>query len=97
MHSPSPVAVLGTSGDNAVLIFDDAETMHRFAQAVQNETLVYNNQNSIEAAKRWFQMGAGTGMALSLPSQKQIVGTMAASWLLRAVLKYGTALVALLL
>jgi class 3 adenylate cyclase len=67
--------VLGTSGDNAVLIFDDAETMHRFAQAVQNETLAYNNQKSIEAAKRWFRMGAATGMVLSLPSQKQIVGT----------------------
>jgi class 3 adenylate cyclase len=67
--------VLGTSGDNAILIFDDAETMHRFADAVQSETLVYNNQKSIEAARRWFRMGAATGMVLILPSEKQIVGT----------------------
>ena len=43
--------VLGTAGDNAILIFDDAETMHRFAQAVQSETLVYNGTKSFESAK----------------------------------------------
>jgi class 3 adenylate cyclase len=67
--------VFGTSGDNAILVFDDAEIMRRFAHAVQNETLLYNNQKSLEAAKRWFRMGAATGMVLIHRSEKQIVGT----------------------
>jgi len=67
--------VLGTSGDNAILCFDDAETMHHFAQVVQNETLDYNSTRSVESAKRWFRMGAATGIVLAVPSERRIVGS----------------------
>jgi hypothetical protein len=54
------LTVIGTAGDNAILIFDDPETMHRFA-LVQNETENRNSSKQIELAKRWFRMGAATG------------------------------------
>jgi hypothetical protein len=43
--------VIGTAGDNAILIFDDPETMHRFAHAVQNETEKYNSSKQIECKR----------------------------------------------
>jgi class 3 adenylate cyclase len=67
--------VLGTAGDNAILIFDDAATMHRFAQTVQQETLVHNRSKSVELAKRWFRMGAATGTVLVLKAERRIVGS----------------------
>jgi len=67
--------VLGTAGDNAILIFDDAATMHQFAQVVQQETLEHNRSKSVELAKRWFRMGAATGTVLVLASERRIVGS----------------------
>src|SRR5580700_6513269 len=48
--------VMATAGDNAILMFNDAATMHKFAQTVQENTLNYNNTRSIDLAKRWFRM-----------------------------------------
>ena len=66
--------VLGTAGDNAVLIFDDANTMHRFAEAVHQATAIHNRSKTVELAKRWFRMGAATGIVEFDPSKRRIVG-----------------------
>lgn len=70
--------VLGTAGDNAILIFDDAVLMHNFAKAVQEATEKHNRKRSVESAKRWFRMGAATGTVLVIPSERRIVGTTVA-------------------
>jgi class 3 adenylate cyclase len=67
--------VFGTAGDNAILIFDDAATMHRFAQTVQQGTLAHNQSKSVELAKRWFRMGAATGTVVVRKSERRIIGT----------------------
>ena len=67
--------VMATAGDNAILMFDDAATMHKFAQAVQFQTLTHNAALSIDSAKRWFRMGAATGAILVLPAEHRIVGS----------------------
>jgi len=66
--------VLGTAGDNAVLIFDDANTMHRFAEVVHQATVIHNLSKTVELAKRWFRMGAATGIVEFDPSKRRIVG-----------------------
>jgi class 3 adenylate cyclase len=66
--------VLGTAGDNAVLIFDDVNTMHRFAEAVHQATLIHNQSKTVELAKRWFRMGAATGIVEFDPVKRRIVG-----------------------
>jgi class 3 adenylate cyclase len=70
-------AVLGTAGDNAILVFDEAAVMHRFAETVQQETLRHNDQRTVDLAKRWFRMGAATGLVKLLPGGR-IVGTTVA-------------------
>jgi adenylate cyclase len=72
---PREDAVIATAGDNAILMFDDAEVMHKFAQAVQSQTLAHNAVRSIESAKRWFRMGAATGVVLVTPGERRIVGS----------------------
>jgi adenylate cyclase len=67
--------VMSTAGDNAILMFDDATTMHEFAQAVQTQTLAHNSARSVESAKRWFRMGAATGIVLVMPAERRIVGS----------------------
>jgi class 3 adenylate cyclase len=66
--------VLGTAGDNAVLIFDDANTMHQFAEAVHQATVIHNQSKTVELAKRWFRMGAATGIVEFDPTKRRIVG-----------------------
>jgi class 3 adenylate cyclase len=66
--------VLGTAGDNAVLILDDANTMHRFAKAVHQATVIHNRSKTVDLAKRWFRMGAATGIVEFDPSKRRIVG-----------------------
>jgi len=67
--------VVATAGDNAILMFDDAQTMHKFAQAVQTQTLAHNVARSVESAKRWFRMGAATGIVLAIPDEHRVVGS----------------------
>jgi adenylate cyclase len=67
--------VIDTAGDNAILMFDDVETMHKFAQAVQTQTLAHNSSRSLESAKRWFRMGAATGIVLIMPAERRVFGT----------------------
>jgi adenylate cyclase len=69
------VVIDTAGGDNAILMFDDSETTHKFAQAVQTQTLVHNSAKSIESAKRWFRMGAATGIVLIMPAERRIFGS----------------------
>src|SRR3989442_164353 len=63
--------VLGTAGDNAILIFDRPELMHVFARFVHEATVTHNESKTVEAAKRWFRMGAATGPVLILESERR--------------------------
>jgi len=71
---PREGVVLGSAGDNAILVFDDAGTMHRFAEAVQKAVVAHNRLKSVEWAKRWFRMGAATGPILLLHAERRLVG-----------------------
>lgn len=67
--------VLGTAGDSAVLMFDSPELMHGFACAVQEATVTHNQSKTVDAAKRWFRLGAATGIVLIRESERRIVGS----------------------
>lgn len=67
--------LLGTAGDNAILVFDEAATMHQFARLVHEQTVEHNRSKSVELAKRWFRMGAATGAILVLESERRIIGS----------------------
>lgn len=54
-------AVIGTAGDNAILLFDRAEQAHRFAEAVHAACKAHNAEKTTPAARRWFRIGAATG------------------------------------
>jgi class 3 adenylate cyclase len=68
--------VIGSAGDNAILVFDDPAQMHRFAQAVQQAVLLHNGEKTVDSAKRSFRMGAATGRVLLLQEERRrrIVG-----------------------
>lgn len=70
--------VLGTAGDNAILIFDRPEFAHEFASVVQAATVVHNASKTVDTAKRWFRIGAATGTVLFLESERRIVGSTVA-------------------
>jgi len=53
--------VLATTGDGAILGFDDARSALMFAKTVQSATRDYNTRKTERSAKRWFRMGAATG------------------------------------
>src|SRR5262245_60363042 len=67
--------VFATSGDNAILIFEDAELMHRVAAAVSNVTRDHNTTRSSNLSQRWFRMGAATGDVLLDKSKRQMAGS----------------------
>lgn len=68
--------VFGTAGDNALVVFDEPELMHKFANAVNSLTFEHNQLITVEEAKRWFRMGAATGEILINHSDRRIVGTV---------------------
>jgi len=70
--------VFATAGDNTLLIFDDPTTMHEFARIVQEAALNHNRKKSVESAKRWFRMGAATGVVMVIAEERRIVGTTVA-------------------
>ena len=53
--------VMANNGDNAVIVFDDANHAHTFAEAVHQATQLHNNNKTEPSAKRWFRIGAATG------------------------------------
>lgn len=58
---PREDAVLKTTGDGAVLLFDSAEKAHGFAVGVHEATCIHNADKTELLAKRWFRIGAATG------------------------------------
>jgi class 3 adenylate cyclase len=86
--------VLGTAGDNALLVFEDAAVMHRFAEAMQRAVASHNREKTVDFAKRCFRMGAATGPVLLLQAERRIVGTTVARAVrLEAAAKIGQLLV----
>jgi len=53
--------VLATTGDGAILAFDQAANSHHFAAAVHHATRIHNAARSTPSSQRWFRIGAATG------------------------------------
>ncbi len=54
-------AVMATTGDGAILVFELPDEAHRFARAVHEATREHNAAKTTPSAHRWFRMGAATG------------------------------------
>ncbi len=54
-------AILATTGDGAILVFDSPPVAHIFAEAVHNASRLHNEQKTFDSAKRWFRIGIATG------------------------------------
>jgi class 3 adenylate cyclase len=54
-------AVIKTTGDGAIIRFQHAETVHRFAEALHMASRDHNAGKTEPIAKRWFRCGAATG------------------------------------
>lgn len=59
--------VAALTGDGAILIFDNAETAHRFALSVHEATQEHNRGKTELSALRLFRMGAATGNIVMEP------------------------------
>jgi class 3 adenylate cyclase len=86
--------VLGTAGDNAILVFESAELMHKFAATVQHACRDYNAGKTTQLARRWFRMGAATGMIEIDSESRRIIGsTIARAVRLEAAAETGSMLI----
>jgi class 3 adenylate cyclase len=56
-----------TTGDGAILVFDEARHAHEFAQAVYQATRHHNADKTEASAQRFFRMGAATGEITLVP------------------------------
>ena len=57
---PSDVIVQST-GDGAVVVLDEAEQAHEFAEADNGACRQHNKGKALESTKRWFRIAATTG------------------------------------
>jgi hypothetical protein len=74
---PRESTVAKTTGDGAILLFDQPQQAHRFAEAFHGATKDYNQTKTLDSAKRWFRMGAATGdVALVEQPVKDIAGVV---------------------
>jgi class 3 adenylate cyclase len=86
--------VLGTAGDNAILLFESADRMHQFAAAVQKSCINYNSDKQSTLARRWFRMGAATGQIEVDREKRRIIGTtIARAVRLEAAAKKGSLII----
>ena len=53
--------VMATTGDGAILVFDDPCDAHHFGTAVHTTTQAHNSKRNEASAKRWFRIGMATG------------------------------------
>lgn len=53
--------LIATTGDGAILAFDNANSAHFFGEAVHNASKVHNQVKLVAAAARWFRIGVSTG------------------------------------
>jgi class 3 adenylate cyclase len=54
-------AVMATTGDGAILVFDKAAQAHAFAVALHDACRRHNQQKTLARAMRWFRVGIATG------------------------------------
>jgi len=74
--------VMATTGDGAILVFDDAPSAHKFAEAVHSATQKHNETKVTASAQRWFRIGAATGELHQGPRAgggQEIAGTVIAN------------------
>ena len=57
----SEEAILATTGDGAILVFDSPTVAHIFAEAIHNASRLHNEKKTFASAKRWFRIGIATG------------------------------------
>ncbi len=60
-------AVMVTTGDGAILVFEEPATAHDFAAAVQQVTAKHNRTRQTALSKRVFRIGAATGEIMMIP------------------------------
>ena len=53
--------VMLSTGDGAIVLFDNANEAHNFAGGVHDATRVRNEALRLPSSKRWFRSGAATG------------------------------------
>jgi tetratricopeptide (TPR) repeat protein len=58
---PRDQALLADTGDGGMLLFDEAATAHRFAQAAHRACEAHNRDTTVASAQRWFRIGIATG------------------------------------
>lgn len=74
-------AVLATTGDGAILAFDNPTDAHRFAAAVHEATRRHNSERTLSSSRRWFRIGVATGDLYQRPrigGGQEIAGTVIA-------------------
>lgn len=77
------IAVMATTGDGAILVFDEPLIGHKFSVAIHNSCREHNQTRTVEAAKRWFRIGIATGeLAIN---DRDGIRNMAGSVIARAV------------
>lgn len=74
--------VMATTGDGAILAFDQPLEAHHFAVAVHQATRTHNRARSVASSQRWFRIGAATGDLFQRPRPaggQEIAGTVIAN------------------
>jgi len=70
--------VMATTGDGAILVFDDPATAHLFAEAVHEACRIHNHGKSVPAARRWFRIGIATGDLVLETIGREMAGSVIA-------------------
>jgi class 3 adenylate cyclase len=74
--------VFATTGDGAILAFDDPAVAHNFAAEVHKAAQTHNAKRSVDSAQRWFRIGIATGELYQQPRSgggQEIAGTVIAT------------------
>jgi class 3 adenylate cyclase len=66
---PRPATVLQTTGDGAILVFDEPSLAHSFAEAVHDATRAHNAGKPEGIGKRVFRIGVATGEVAMEPKK----------------------------
>jgi class 3 adenylate cyclase len=74
--------VLATTGDGAIVAFDNPSDAHAFATAVLKATEAHNAKRTVASSQRWFRVGLATGDLYQQPRDgggQVIAGTVIAN------------------
>src|SRR5262245_651116 len=66
---PREKTVMATTGDGAILAFDQPSQAHSFAEALHAAAREHNAPRTELSAKRWFRVGAATGELVMRPRE----------------------------